>query len=426
MRIFQHPVFQKFSTSYAKGTISLFAGLSLSRVILALGGLVLARWYGAEHFAVYSVFLSLAMILPVIGNLRLEQMLLLLQPRSDIRNLFSFTFLISTLIISVITLGMWVIQKVGFQVSNLNTGWLFLSGVGAIFFAWNLNQQAVLVKLSKYKYMAAAYLVGAVVTIAAQILFYMLDNQEGGLIYGWILGVVATAIFLAFFTAKEIKIPQIPAVKSILNAQRRILYFTLPSDIIHTVANNILPILLIMFFPKQEVGVFALAYKILTTPLFLITSSVSQVFLRKAAELKDQKPWMLHRLTMRLTLYATAVMALFVLLANTIGLYFLLWFYDSEWNSLALFIPILSVLIVARSVSAVILPVTLVINKNHYALYFNCTLLLINLLAIYLGYIYSSFTIALAAFSLLSALAYLVLMISVKSSLNRYSHRVAA
>lgn len=410
---------KQFKTKNFKGVLSLLAGNTISHAIVAVGGIILANYYGPDSYGVYNVFLSYILIIPVLAGLRLDNMMILQRGSTEIRNLFNailiISFFLSFLIISV----MFALDALNIIPFRLPGYLMILVGVGAVLTGWNLTQNNLFTKYRLFKQISTAFVITSIFSIAFQAVFYFLGWKEHGLIYGWLVGLTASFIYNARVSKGRLKKVNIPLFRETVKKHKRIVQFTYPSDSINAVANNIMPILIFFYFTQSEVGIYSMAFKILSVPLMLLSNSVSRVYFQKAASLNYSDKKTLYGLTKKVILTNVGIMVGFVLLINTIGIYLLNIFLDSKWETLGAFILALSFWILARSAMNPIAPVVVVINKNHYSLIFNIYLLLVNFVALYLGVIKGDFLSCIWAFSILSGLGYLALMIIVLTDLKK-------
>ena len=171
-----------------------------------------------------------------------------------------------------------------------------------------------------------------------------------------------------------------------------------------------MPILILSFFGAKEAGVYFFSIKILGTPLFLISSSISKVYFQKSSELLTENKSDLLKLTKNIVTTNLILMLTFLIVINTVGMYILEHFFDEKWNNLRLYTLILSILIFARTSFNPISSLIVVLNKNLESLIFNIYLFIINLVAIYVGYLYNDITITIFILAIFGGVGYLLLL----------------
>ena len=173
-------------------------------------------------------------------------------------------------------------------------------------------------------------------------------------------------------------------LKTGLKNHKDILFYLLPSNLINGVGIHIMPILILAFFDPKLSAVYFLSIKLLSMPLHLMTSSIGNVFFEKASDKNSEKT--IYSTTKKIVLANVLIMLVFLVLLNTIGIYLLEYFFDKDWESLPIFLGILSFLFLARASFNPISSLIVVKKKNHIGLIFNIYLVLVNLIAIWYGY----------------------------------------
>lgn len=397
----------------------MLAGNSIAKIIMTIGGLFLANFYGPESYGVYNVFLSYVMILPVLASFRLDNIMILQKGSNEIRNLFSGIVWISFGCTALLICVLCLLKGLNLIRIDLTYYILLLCGVGAILTGWNNTQNALFTKFKLFKQMSVAFVVASVFSVVFQAIFYAMGKLENGLIYGWLIGLSASFIYNVRVSKGRLGKVNIPLFKKSVKEHFEVVKFTYPSDSINALANNILPILVIMYFTTAEVGVYAMAFKVLSTPLVLLSGSVSRVYFQKAVTLYAHDKKALEKLTYRVVYSNVGLILLFVIFLNTLGVYLLDLFLKESWKDLDQYILLLSFWTLARSALTPIISVLMVMKKNHYSLVFNVYLLAVNFVAVYVGVAYDNFLVCLLVFSILSGIGYLTLTLLVLLNLNR-------
>ena len=384
-----------------------------------VGGIVLANYYGPESYGIYNVFLSYILILPVLSTLRLDSIMILQRGSKEIRNLFSGIVVISFLLTFLLISVMVILKLTGVTNFEMSYFILFLTGIGAVLTGWNLTQNNLFTKYKFFNQISTAFVISSLISVVFQAIFYFLGREENGLIYGWITGLVASFLYNFSVSKGQLIRFNIPQFKSSVKEHINIVKYTYPSDSLNAIANNILPIIVIHYFVATEIGLYGMAFKILSTPLVLLSSSVSRVYFQKAVSLSRTNLKSLEKLTHKVIFSNVAIIFAFVLFINTIGIYLLDYFLKDSWDGLGSFILALSFWILARSAMNPIASLVVVINKNHYSLIFNIYLLVCNFISIYFGVVKDDFLICIWIFSILSGIGYLVLLGIVLYNLNK-------
>lgn len=400
---------KQFKTKNFRGVLSLLAGNSIARVTTTLGGVLLANYYGPESFGIYNVFLSYILILSILSSFRIDSIMILLKDYKQIRNLFSGALLVILLSNFVIISGMSLLQAFHLVRFDVSYYVLFLCGIGSILTGWNLSQYYLFTKYKLFKQISFAFALASITSVAFQTLFYFIELRENGLIYGWMVGLAASFIYNIRVSRSRINKVNFKLLQKSIKKNIKIVKYTYPSDSINSIANNIMPILIVAYFTTTEVGVYAMAFKILSTPLVLLASAVGGVYFQRAANLYGVDNRTLEKLTYKVILSNVGLISLFVILMNTIGIYILELFFKEGWEELRAYLLALSFWIVARSAWSAISDLDAVLRRNQISLIFNIYLLAVNFVGLYYGVYKNDFIYSAWLFSILSGIGYLSL-----------------
>lgn len=411
---------KQFRTKNFKGVISLLAGNTVSKVVLILSGLILVKYYGPENYGVYTVFLSYIVILPALSNLELNNIAIMQRDSKNVRNVFSAALLASLFIITLLVSLVFILKKTGIIQLELSDPLLILCGAGGILTGWNLSQNALFTKYKLFRQMSASLIIASVFSVVFQGIFYLMDWKENGLIYGWLIGLTAAFLYNLRVSKNRWDKVNFAALKTSVRKNINIVKYAYTSTALNTLANNILPILILIYFTKLEVGVYAMAIKVLATPLDLLSKSVSKVFFQKAVSIYHHDKKSLDKLSKKVSFTGFFLVLGYVILINTIGIYLLEFIFEGdEWIGLRAYILIMTLWILARSFINPISEIMVVINRNQYSLIFNVYLFLVNLAAIYFGVRYDSFMVCLSVFSVFSSLGYFIQWLAVMWDLKK-------
>lgn len=409
---------EKFKTKNAKGVLSLLAGNTIAQVIMVAGGLVLARLYGPEASGTYNVFLSFVAILSILTTFRLENIFVLSKSTKAIRNLFTTLLLVSSIATILFFLGYAVVEKIFSLKTSLFV--VLLSCIAGLFTAWNNVQNSLFTKYKLFKSISTGFVINAVFSVLFQFVFYTMGYKETGLIYGTIFGTVISCIYYFSITKGRFTSIDFGLAKRTISKNKEIIKYTLPSDSLNVIANNLMTIMLVFYFTKDDVGFFGNAAKVLVTPLTLLSNSMSKVFFQKSVGMVDQKAHQLYDLAKKVVLYNVGAISVFLLLMNFIGIFILEWILGPDWKGLHVMTWILSFWILCRSAMNPIQQIVVVIKKNHYAFYFNIYLVFITFITCVIGGLNKNILLTLSLYSFFAGIGYIIQLYFVMRELKRY------
>ncbi len=400
--------------------LSILTGNIISKVILTLGGFYLAFEYGSENFGIYSVFLSYISIISVIASFRLESIIVITPNNNDVRNLYLLSLVvsfISTIVVTILLISFQILSNI---ILLKNLIMFPLIGIGSIFYSWNIIQNNYLSKLDQFHNLSLGIIISSLITILAQYIFLKLNYFIYGLIYGNIIGLLTFFIFFIIRDKNTLFNWNLNSALKNIKTNLRTIKLEYSSSIINTVANNILPILVLFYFGTIETGIIGLSIKLLVTPLILFSTSFSSIFFKESVLLINSDRKKLFETTRKVVILNFMIMLIYLIIINTIGVLLLKTFFSYNWNKLELYLIILSFWVLARSTINPIATIFMVIKKNHYLLTFNIYLLIITISSLYIGYSNNNLIISLTLYSILTSIGYITLLLIILNKLSKY------
>ncbi len=359
------------------------------------------------------MFLGYIGILSVIGTLRLEHILVITQNKNQVFNFYRFLMTLSVGGTFLVLLIAYIISLFGKNADGSISVFVWLLiGVGSLLSAWILIQNALFTKFRFFNAISWGLIVQTIFAVSFQCIFYYVFPEEigfYGLIVGYVIGTLASVIYYFKIVPLGSFGYQLTDAKALIKKNAEILKYAFPSESINTLANNLFIILAAIYFDKIEVGVFALALKILATPLTLLFNAFSKVYFQKSAQMFAKEKHKLLPLTIKVSLYSGGLNFIFLLIINTIGVMLLELLYQPEdWPGLKLYFLLISFWMLVRSIVSPISQIALVINRNQFTLWLNIGLILANFIGIYWGISTKSFQNAILSFSLSAGMMYLI------------------
>ncbi len=397
---------------------------------------ILSRIYAPEAYGIFSILNSWVVFIGIIATLSFHQAFVLPKSERKFRALLSLSIRSATAV-SIITLiiilafGPQIMEF--FEVSQL--GWwvyttpvlVFLLAADQILINWA-------VRMKKFKEQS---LYSIPVTFASKLLnvgygFFISAGAEGLIIttlahYGIRIVIYFTRILdkpLAFLKMKLEKEERQETAKEFSTYPKYIMW----GNALNT-ASNYLPIILFpMILGSPAVaGLLTYATLALDLPIRLIGAGITPVFLKKAADLKNENPELLAGITWRLfkNLLLIAVAPLFVLYVFGTPLYELV--FGEQWSEAGMAAEILVIYYFFRLISSPISSIFSIQRKERQLLFFQVFLFTIRALSILYGAMMNcDFMTLVLYFTLANAIAYFVLTLWIFKLLNFSLWKVAA
>ncbi|WP_457618458.1 lipopolysaccharide biosynthesis protein [Lutibacter sp.] len=405
------------STLFQKNILLMLKGTFIAQTIGVIGSLIIAKVYGSEAYGIFGLFISISSVLKIINTFQLDKTIVTLQNENESKNLMNSLFVI-TLFLSLTFIIIYKSLSLIFNLNSINFSILILSILASIIFSFNIIHESFLTFRKKFHPISNAKIYMAFFNIIFQLLLFH-KFKLMGLIYGNIISISLISIYYFIKNHYYLSNINFQQLKKSITSNSSVIKYLFPSSLINSLAINLMPILIVAFFSLKETGEYFLSLKILATPLFLISSSISQVYYQKSSEMLHTSKEKLFNFTKKIVLINLVLMLLFIIVINTVGIFFLELFFNKNWENLRLFTFILSFLILAKSSFNPISNIIIVLHKNHISLLFNCYLLIINLMAIYIGYTNSNILQTIIILSLFGSFGYIVLLLYFMNELKK-------
>lgn len=249
--------------------------------------LLLVRLYSPAEMGDFSAWLSFATIFAVLVTGRYELAIFATKAESDFHAVIKLVLLL-TLSISILVAGGLVLAAPFMDALPAVVGdyWLALAivslGLGA-----NKLVMSLLTFQQFFNRLGGARISLAACIAVAQVSAAYLLGGVSGLIYGQLFGVIVATALAAIWVGKPL-IVACAATPWRAVRQSAVKYinfpkFSLPADLINTVASQIPIVLLAAKFGGESAGWFALTLKIMGAPISLLAASVLDVFKEQAA-----------------------------------------------------------------------------------------------------------------------------------------------
>jgi lipopolysaccharide exporter len=278
-----------YKSELLKHTSILVSGTAIAQLIPILIQPVLRRFYSPDIFGAYAVYLSLVGILVTISSLKYELAIVLPSKDKEAANIV-FLAIIINLLFNVLLVGFITIWKTDIlQFLNLSDKfayYLYLVPLGIFFYSFYQNLNYWLIREKGFFLISVNKFVRRGFEGCAQILFKLAGNSYG-LILGDIIGHIAN-ICSGMYQVKRkgLSLGSLNPDDMKYVARR---YSEFPKfNLIPSFMSGfsfLLPVILVnKFFSSETAGFFDLSKLILSIPLTLISTSISNVLLQRLSE----------------------------------------------------------------------------------------------------------------------------------------------
>lgn len=400
--------------SFARNVVTLMTGTTFSQALLVLAAPILTRLYSPEDFGVYSLYTAILGILAVVACWRYELAIVLPEKDEESSNLLALSILIC-FFMAIVTLMM--VALFNFPVANLLGApelslWLWFMplsvltvGLFQVFNYWSTRRK-------QFKRLAVRQITQNTVTAVTQVgIGTVYSYGPMGLISGDIIGRMTATARLGMKIWKDegreiLKAVTVDNLKARLLEYKHFPLFSTWATLLNTIA-NMLPILMLgYFFNSAVVGFFELGHRLLALPLNLIGSSIGQVFFPKATEMYRNASVTDYSLRMySVLLYIGIIPILFLMV---VGPELFLLIFGSQWLIAGEYARWLGPWLIFQLASSPISMLYYVLDKQSLYFIFSLILLIMRLLALFIGGLLNSPLYTIMLLGLSGAVVYFI------------------
>jgi O-antigen/teichoic acid export membrane protein len=397
---------------FFRDVFTLVKGTTISLIIYVIAAPILTRLYGPEAFGLVSLFTSITSILGIAACLSYELAIILPKSDEEAANVFGLCML-SVVFFSFITIPLLFVLKepllLFLKAPHLGLFlWLIpptllVSGTFLALNYWNT-------RTNKFYRLSIARVIAQFSTTGTQLGVGYLGLASGGVLIGAnILGqFVSTFILwlqimrddLFFFKQNITRKGMTEVFKRYSNFPK----YEVPGSLINTLSWQIPIFMLSYFFSTTIVGYYSLGMMVVTYPMALIGSSISQVFFQKAAIAIHEGSLPIifentYTFLMKISMFP-------LLLLTFIGQDLFVFVFGPSWSEAGVYIQILSIWAVFYFIASPISSILSIKGRQKLGFWLSSLALITRFLSIYLGGILGSATLSILFFSLFGAVSY--------------------
>lgn len=358
---------------FARG-VSMVAGGTVASHLLSLALLpVLTRLFEPADFGVLATYLALLATAQAVVGLRYEMAIPLAPTDRDAACLllvtlsvvsgFAVIALVAAALLLISPLPVAALTPLGGSIWLLPLG-MVLTGVSESLRHWAVREGA-------YRRVGVARIAQGVGRGVAQVGSGLLRLGGAGLVVGEIVGPIASSMWLARSTLRDVKelwggIGWVDA----RDAARRFADFPLmmaPASMLNNAGSQLPMLLLATLFGADVAGWYYVAHRAFAVPLQLSGGAFGQVFLGEAAPLAREDPAALDRLFRSLTRRLLLAGALPTIAAVLLGPWVMTRFLGPQWSPSGVYLQWLAVSFLLKFAYDGLINLAIV-KRNDYAL----------------------------------------------------------
>lgn len=280
--------------SFAHSVLTLMTGTTLANLIPIATSPVLSRLYSPSDFGLFALYAGVAALLAVAATGRYEMAIVLPAEDGDAVDLLGLSLLLAAAVAVVSGLAVAAFHPglLALLHAPALSGWLWLLPLGVLLMGMAQALGNWLNRKRAYRRIATSRIAQAVTTATFSIALARTGLGAGGLIVGAITGQAVGTLVLTVAAWQGMRGSGLRASREGMRRQAA-RYREFPRvNAIHALVDNLnasaTVILLAHFFGTVVVGHYSMVMRVLTAPVALIGSAITQVFYQRAAELHNR------------------------------------------------------------------------------------------------------------------------------------------
>ncbi len=394
-----------FSNEFNRNIFTVFTGTSITQILPLLIMPFLTRIYPEDIFGVFFLYSSTVFVLSMAASLKYELAIILAEDEQSAFDLLVLSLIIVLIISGLLFLVIFLFS--GWIVSLLDNKeiekWLpfiplsiFFVGIFQVLNHWyNRNKQ--------YKMVAKGKIIKSVFSSGAYLGFGYSGFIGSGLVFGLIIGQVVSGFYIIMLSFKALK----KQVKNfswshmlqLMKKFKDIPLFNTLLNVINTLSSHLPVFMLTGFFGVRYAGFYGLANRVIKTPMGILQSSVGEVLFQETSDMykkREEIKFFIKKMYVRL--FKIAIAPFIILLIGAPFLFRIV--FGSEWVIAGHFSQLIIPWLFLAFLNSPVSKIVTILNKQKEMLYYNIVVIVLRVVAMYIGYIiFNNVMYAIALFS---------------------------
>ncbi len=394
------------NNKYLKNILRLTSWSLISNAIVVFFTPLLTRIYNPSEYGDYSIYFGFLTLLALFSSGRFEFAIALPKSNKIAKAIFHliiiiglfFSFFIFTILLISFKFKLNLISDI-FYVYILPVT-IFLSALNSAYTYYSYRNK-------NYNLIGINSIIQSIINISANFFCFYL-NIDHGLVIGFMIGQIFSVFIFHYIHNIHIYPININLVKIVFFRYIKFPQFNLPKDILTTLSQSFLPVILSFFFNKNLVGSYAIANRLLRMPTILIAASISNIFRNEAISNLhlgfDNRKLVTYTLK-RLIIISLPFLLFFVFFSDFIFTFFL----GSKWQLAGKISKIISIMIFFDFISMPFSSIYQIYGKHKVGMILEFINTSIGfLIIIFTYYIFKSIFATILAYSIMNSLISIV------------------
>ncbi len=380
-----------WSNIFLKSVLTLMVGTALAQIISVAITPVITRLYTPAQFGILDLFVSIIAILSSITSLKYDQAIVIAKENNESFLLTKLTIIINGIIcLTLLLLIALFSRQFSIWLGNESIRFfLFLIPFVIFFSSFFSASKNFAIRLKNFRIISNANVLKSLLSSFVQVILGLFKIGTLGLISGplssafFINGFIYRKVTKGF-NDKKFKFWQLEERKQYVNLMRK--YKDFPKySVVSSLANTLVlsgtSVFIFKMFSAVELGYLALAQRLLSIPLNLISGAVGDVFFQKVSEEKEKignaKRSFLNTFKFLALIAIIGALAVYFVLPYIFGFIF-----GSSWTMAGYYASILVFLYAIRFINTPLSTTFIVFEKQKELLMWTLVQLLILIITV--------------------------------------------
>ena len=370
---------------FIKQSFVLSSATLLAQVVSFLGSLILFRLYAPAEYGKFGIFVTVSSLVSLVGTGQLQHAVFISENKKQTEQLLSVMMLLSLVISIVFALLLVIFYR---QLEGLGTWVILFLPLSILAGGYFFFLSALAVSTKTFDLLSYQKIYSAIISLVISIAIGIWYKDALGLVVGFLISQLVSVLIFYYKLKKLFRFEFLINTKDLVQIFTRFKnfpLFTLPSELVNTLVNQLPLILLGRYYSLDAVGHYKMAVTILNLPIGALAVPVSTVFKQQAAAALAAFSTCreIYLKTTRMLLLSGSLP---FLVLGLFGSSLLPLIFGADWQPAGKMVQILVGLYFARFVVSPLTSVTQLTGHQQFALWFNVVLLILTLVLFYGGH----------------------------------------
>lgn len=275
---------------YVRNVATLATGTTMAQAVSIFTAPILYRIYAKVDYGTLGLYMAIVGVAGVFSTMQYIQPILLEKEDDDAKKVMWLNRTINIVVTTIVALVVFLFGDYFGKLfgNEAIMPWLYLAPISIFFTGQSQIFSIWANRKKKYKILSFNAILTALLVPAVSISIGLYNNGPLGLFLGLLVSQVAPTIVLLITLTRHddlgVKYFDWPTIKEKVKEYKNFPMYSLPSEFINRLTNQLPVFMLSAYAGPAVVGVYNLCVRMLGLPIQLIGSAITRVFQQKATE----------------------------------------------------------------------------------------------------------------------------------------------